>query len=147
MTSKKSSKPKKGGVKKKVKKVNKRNTVKPKKGMSQANVVKILEFLKVIRRVPTDDFKVLVKYLNDDACNMLSECIHNSLCSSALSDLKKKKLRDALWKHKTQLRFLSKGKTNMKKKRDILPQIGGSIGLIISAVLPILMNMLRGARK
>lgn len=120
---------------------------KKKVNMGQQKLAKYIEFLSVIKGLKEKDFKTMMPYLNNEACNLLSECIHNSLCNMAISPSRRKKLREALWEKKKVLRYIAKSSNKVDRKRKLLPQLGGNLGLIISAVLPILMRLFSGQQQ
>lgn len=126
---------------KKKKKTGKKQT---KSNITRQKVEKYVDFLSTIKGLKEKDFKTIIPYLNNDAFNLLSECIHNALCNNCIPSASQKKLREALWEKKKMLRYIAKSSNNIDRKRKLIPQLGGNLGLIISAVLPILMNLLNG---
>lgn len=122
----------------------KTSNVKPKK-MSKKVATKTLNFLKIIHKLKPADFSTLSTYLSDEGTEQLAQCFKNALYSEDIPDKIRNKLKKALWNQKNDVRYIAKKTNSVKVKRLKLPKLGGSISLIIAAVLPILMNILTKA--
>lgn len=112
-----------------------------KRKMTRAEITRIHDFLKIVRKLKQNDFSTLVTYLSDEACEAMGKCVKNSICSQHINEKTRSKIRRALWNNKNDMRFIA-SKTNASSIRTRLPKIGGSISLIIGAVLPILVDLL-----
>ena len=102
--------------------------------------------LKILCGMKAADRTVVLKFLNAQGCESIYECIVNGIRNKSLSTKKQKLLKKGLLKDKDIYRSLTKGKKSSKKKQKNLVQVGGSIGLILSTVLPILANFLFGKK-
>lgn len=106
------------------------------------DIQRVYTFLKTIHGLKPGQFEVLSSYLSDEGTQELSACVRNSICSELIPKKKRNKLKEKLWAAKKDLRYISKKSNNLEKRRKRLPKIGGNIGLIISSVLPILLQIL-----
>jgi hypothetical protein len=104
---------------------------------------KAFPLLKVLSKLPDQDRTTLIEYLNGDATNALCECVHNAINNRQISG--RHQLCSKALRSKDDLRYISKNHTKSKQKHKLkkLIQVGGSpIGLILSAVLPLLASAL-----
>lgn len=106
------------------------------------DVQRIYTFLKALHKLKSDEFGVVTSYLSDEGTQELSACVRNSICSELIPEKHRNKLKQQLWANRKDIRYISKKCNSVEKRKKKLPKIGGNIGLIISAVLPILMNIL-----
>ena len=87
----------------------------------------------------------MVRHLSDESCEMLYETIRNVLNSNLLSPQQMNKLRAKLTSHRGLLRYLSKQDVPTAMKRRRFSQHGSGFLLpILSAAVPLLMNLLQG---
>lgn len=100
------------------------------------------EYLKVIKKLKAKEFESLVPYLSDEGTEQISRCISNVICREDIPERTRKRLKKALWNHKSDIRYLAKRSNPASGKRKRLPKIGGNITDIISTVLPILISLL-----
>lgn len=128
-----------GSRKKKEERTNKK--IRKTETLDHRKAERYISFFTAVKNLKQKDFQTIIHYLNDEACNLLSECIHNSLCNNSIPSTQRKKLREILWDKRGVLRYIAKSSNNIHRKRKLMPQLGGNIGLIISAVLPILMRL------
>lgn len=131
--------------KKKKKKPKKKNMVRTSK-LNKAKALKFYELMTILKKIKSKDFNILSKYLNEDAVNIVSDCVRNSICSRDIPDPMRKKLRAALLSKKNYVRQIANSSTSTVKRRKLIPQIGGNIGLIIASVLPIVYNFLKSRK-
>lgn len=104
---------------------------------------KVYNFLRVIQKLKPHQFEILIPYLSDDGIEELSKCVKNAICSEHISDKNRSKLRQALWKHKRQIRYIAQKGNPTSMKRKKLPIIGsGNVTDIITTALPILVSLL-----
>lgn len=114
--------------------------------LTKRKAVQFYNLLKVLQKLNGRDFNILSQYLDEGAYQILTECIHNSICSQSIDVKLREKLKNALWSKKAKVRYLADKSKPFKKKRKIMPQIGGNIGLIIASVLPMIYNFLKSKK-
>lgn len=127
------------------KKIKKRGKV-IKPSLTKKKAETFLKFLKVLEKLKKNDLVILSHYLDKDAYNILSECVHNAICSKSIDDKTKDALKKALWSKKSQIRYLADKTKPLSKRKKIIPQIGGNIGLIIGSVLPMIYEFLKSKK-
>lgn len=110
-------------------------------------VKRYVPVLKLVKDLHPKYQKVLIPHLKNDVHDVLCESIYNCLHNNKLPKKKQKMLSKALAKKKEKLRLLSSGKTGRKKRGQVLTQLGGSLGLILSAILPIVTDLIFKAVK
>lgn len=87
--------------------------------------------------------KSVLTYADDNAVLALCECVQNALTNpNVLSKEQRDYLKTKLNGQKKQIRDFVRPKLSSKQRRRKGIQLGGSLGLIISAVLPFLTNLL-----
>lgn len=101
---------------------------------------KVFPVLNVLSKLKEDDRKILLGYLNEESCTGIYDCVHNALHNKRLRN--RNDLRRRIQQHKNELRYIVKDTRHSKEKQKKLVQSGGSIGLILSAVLPLLAQYL-----
>lgn len=114
--------------------------------LTKKKAIKFYNLLKVIEKLSSSDFNILSQYLDEKAYDILSECIHNTICSKSIDDKTRTNLRKVLWSKKNKIRYLADKTKPFARKKKIIPQIGGNIGLIIGTVLPLIYNFLRSKK-
>lgn len=117
-----------------------------KSSLTKKKALKFYSLLKVLKKLNSQEFILLSQYLDEDAYAVLSECIHNSICSQSIDSKTRTKLKEMLWSKKAKVRYLADKSKPFKKRRKIMPQIGGNIGLIIASVLPMIYNFLKSKK-
>ena len=111
--------------------------------MTKNQLRKIFPLLKVLNRLKPDDLTVILEFLNTRGCEAVCDCVKNAIHNQHISTKNKKKLKKRLVKDKQIYYRLIKGRKASKQKQKKLVQVGGSaVGLIISAVLPVLAQYL-----
>lgn len=118
----------------------------PKTKLTRKKAIKLYNLLKVIEKLSTSDFNILSQYLDENAYNILAECIQNTICSQSIDEKTRSNLRKVLWSKKSKIRYLADKSKPYSRKKKIIPQIGGNIGLIIGTVLPLIYNFLRSKK-
>lgn len=99
---------------------------------------KCMPLLKILNKISEEDRKNIISFLNDEGCEVLINCIQNTLYNPKLIKATKP-LRASLIKHKTDFANLLKPKKSVKQKKLRLVQVGGNpLGTILSTLLPIL---------
>jgi len=87
--------------------------------------------------------EIILKHLNDKSIDFICELVHNVIHNNFnLSSKKVRKIKTLLHPNKKSFRYLSKKSGRIDKKRKLMVQHGQGIGVILSTVLPILLNVL-----
>ena len=110
--------------------------------MRKRELKKVYPLLDVLARLNTNDRKTVIKFLNDQGYEAIYECIYNGLDNNDVSTTDRKFLRKGLLKDQNIYRQLLLGSRVTKRKKKHIEQVGGSLGLLLATVLPILSNFL-----
>ena len=110
--------------------------------------LKKLDFVKALNKLTPTERKTLIELLGDEAIDTICETIAN-ICYNSNNQIKKKKrklLCNAFKKKEKDIEKLSNRSIDVAKRRKILnkSQIGAGLGLVLSAALPLLSNLLFG---
>ena len=117
--------------------------VKPAKKLKKSKINRMLPLFKALHRMNKNKRTVLLQFLDENACESIYECISNIIASPHLSSKKKLRLKRALLDNKDVLRYLSKKTASVKKKKQMLPKIGGSpLDTILAIAIPLLTALL-----
>lgn len=111
---------------------------------------KNVALLRIIKKLKIGEREALIDFLNDNAIDALSECVYNIVCKGGSNRLSKRqvnKLKRNLMHNKHNLRIIGNKSVNMKKRKKALTQEGGSLGLILSAAIPLISSLISGAIK
>jgi DNA gyrase/topoisomerase IV subunit B len=106
--------------------------------MKKNQMKKVYPLLELFSRLKEEDQAELLKHLNCEGCDGILECIHNALWNKDIEVGKRKLINTQLKDQHKTFRYLNKLEGDPKKRRSKLMQVGPGIGLIITAVLPIL---------
>ena len=108
-------------------------------------VRKYSPILEVLSKCTESQENSLFDNLTEYDLSFICESLYNSLHNLHNEfDLKTKEaLRTGILKDKEKLRRLVKCKKNTKIQRKLLKQTGGSLGLILSAALPLITSLIR----
>lgn len=118
----------------------KRKVVKPRN--TKKRMEKILGILTLVKKMKGMDMKYLSDNLSDEAIELLSECVYNSITN--IKDQKKRLLlKRRLFHDKDNFRFISKPRNDLKKKRELIPQMGQGLGLIASLLIPLVSSVIQ----
>lgn len=108
--------------------------------MKKSDLNTIYLLCKILKRLKPHEQQVILSYLNDRGLQVLYTCIHNGLYNPGVKS--RQKLRQKLMTHKKILRYLSDPRNSNVQKKRKLTQIGGSLSLILGAVMPIVADLL-----
>ena len=101
--------------------------------------------VKLMKKLRCDEREKLMSHLNDNAINVLSECVYNIICDNPKIDCKKKSsLRKKLSPHKHNLRIIGNKALSIKRRRKALSQEGGMLGTILATAIPLLTSLITG---
>lgn len=104
---------------------------------TKAVVKRNLPLLNVLSRITDEERSCLLKHLDVEALNVLSCCIWNVLHNHDIVPAPARKtIAKKLKNQREHLHYVSKQANDPKKRKRFLIQQGGSLPLLLSAVLP-----------
>jgi len=116
-----------------------RKTGKQYRRTTKAMVKESLPLLDVLSKVGDAERKCILKHLDSDSVNVVCNCIHNAIYNDAIVPKDTwNEIRSQLKQSKKPLHYVSRLTNNFGKRRKLLIQHGGSLPLLLSAVLPII---------
>ena len=104
----------------------------PSKKPKKSHAKKYASFLHLLGNASRNRRKLLIELANNGEIYAVCECIKNTLRGNIPLHGDNKKL---LSKYKKYLRLLTNDKLQMKKKKSVLKQHGGFLGMLIPAAL------------
>ena len=110
----------------------------------KASLQKKFEFYKVLHKLPQNVFRHIIEHLDNDSVDLICECVYNVLYTDLkLSTKTKNALKNKLHKHccLKNLKMISNKKLSVSKRKKALMQEGEGIGLILSAIIPLLTKL------
>ena len=112
--------------------------------MDKTTLKKKFNLYQIINKLPSKAIPHLLNHLDDDSVNDICECVYNVIYTDLkLSNKKKNDLKKKLHKHccVKNLKKISNKKLSVSKRRKALMQEGEGIGLILSAIIPLLTKL------
>ena len=105
---------------------------------------KHIDLLKLLKKLKCDDLKTVIRYLDDKAINVICEVCYNAVFTPLnLSKRKKKRLLRSVDKS-TLLKLSNRGKS-VKVRKELLSQSGGFLPVLLSALVPVLVDLVYNA--
>ena len=104
-----------------------------------------LNLLKLIRKLNSEDARLLLQFLNDEGLNILGELTKNLLyCRCNISPKEKIVLKKKLSPYKRAFKKIARKKTNQEHRRRLLIDQNGSglLSLLLSIGIPLLSSIL-----
>ena len=111
------------------------------KQMSQTLFKKKMSLFKIMRDLPLDQQIVLLHHLDSRACNDIRNCVKKVISGKHLSEEQSSQLKNNLLPYKPLLRDIVK--TPSKGTKELIPQLGGGLSLLLSTGIPILIDIAR----
>jgi len=111
---------------------------------------KFLPLLKIIQKLPKEHVQHLINYLSDEAIDNICECVYNVVnVDLNLSKEKKKKLKKCIHKECSvnRLKCIMNKSQQISKRRKALSMEGKGLGLLLSAAIPFLTNLIFGKKN
>lgn len=108
--------------------------------MSKTRMKKAFPVLKVLKKLKTPDLEIILTSLNDENCEYIIDLVHNALYNKTINN--RSSLRSKLIKDKANLRYLTSKKRSLKNKRKRFKQMGGSLALILTTLLPLVADLI-----
>ncbi len=104
-----------------------------------------LNLLKKLKRLKVNQFRHFIRHADNRQIDDICECVYNTIHNEHLKidPFYINKIKNCLSKKKSKknVRLIANKKTSYIKKRAALTQEGRGIGLIISALAPLLANL------
>ena len=114
-----------------------------------AKAKKVLPLLRVLQDFkPKSRRSILLSHLDDEACEALYEAVANVMLNDRLHPDVRAKLKRVLKANKEPLTVMSDAEADPTLKKRHLSQMGGgALSLILSAAIPVLVDLLRPKSK
>ena len=103
---------------------------------------KNIPFLNVIKDLTPDQRIIILSHLDSKSAKTIIQCIKKVLRGRGLKNSQREDLKNRLLPQKDLLRKIVSEK-KLKQKQKHLPKIGGSLGLILGTLIPILIDFAR----
>lgn len=104
-----------------------------------------LKLLQTLKKMKVVDRENIIPYLKEDAIHFICECFHNVLYTDLKLKNKKKLSKNLKSKCSIhRLKTISSSNRPLPTKLKALQQEGAGLGLILSAAIPFLMNLITG---
>ena len=105
-----------------------------------------VELLKTLVRLSPEKQKSILRFLDNDAIDLLCECTHNLIFTDlGLSCAEKRKLKGKIVGKEKLLKFISKRSNKHSRRKKKLLQTGGALGTILAIAVPILADLIMRA--
>jgi hypothetical protein len=113
--------------------------------MSLKERKKFLALLKIMKKLKPDERSSLIPYLKSDCIEFLCECVHNVLYTD-IGLKNKNKIKKGIKSNCSvhRLKTIASKTKSSEAKIKALKQEGKGLGLILSAALPFLINLITG---
>lgn len=114
------------------------------KTSKRAELKKKYDFYKALHKLPHGLSKHVIEHLDDNSVDLICECVYNVLYTDLkMSKKTKTALKKKLHAHccLKNLKMISNKKLSVSKRKKALMQEGQGIGLILSAIIPLLTKL------
>lgn len=111
---------------------------------------RILDLLRVLKKLPPHEFSRTIDHLSDDAVDCLCETVYNILNTDLkLNTRQRNKLKRHIKSRCSinRLKSLSKKEENLSKRRKALKMEGRGLPLLLGAAIPFLSSLLFGGKN
>ena len=109
---------------------------------TKKRLAKLVDILTLVKKMGGKNMNILAEHMSDEAINLLSECVYNALITK--NGEQRKYLRKKLYRDQDKFRFLAKSGNELKKKRQLIPQVGKGLGVIATVLIPLLSSIIQG---
>jgi len=106
------------------------------------NIRKAIPILQALCSLREPQRRIILAHVNDETCAYVCQAVDAVLHCETLTRHKKEKLKRLLSNNKKHYRYIAKKKNCMKKKKNILPHLGAGLGWLLSAAIPLLIQLL-----
>lgn len=118
------------------------------RNQSRKKIAQILPLLQTLKDTKPGQRGLLLGHLDNPTTENLCEAVCNVLRNNSVPGKQQNKLRRALAPHKLTLRGIADKKKSVKSRKKKLVQLGGfPFTAILSAAIPLLMNLLMPPKK
>lgn len=113
------------------------------KSISKKKLQHVLPMLDTLKKVSSKQRPILLSHFDDASCSAIYETVHNVIHNPKVNSKCQKRLKKSLYPYKKDLRYLANKKHSNKSKKKRLIRMGGfPIGAVLSAAIPLLLNLL-----
>lgn len=105
--------------------------------------------ISALKKLNTSELTHVIKHIDSAGIENICECVFNTIYTDLkLSKSKKRKIKSKLnnEKSKRNIDIITKKRNNTLKKRAALLQEGEGLGLILSAIAPLITSLFTGSR-
>ena len=104
---------------------------------------KLVGILTLVQKMKGQNMKYLAENMSDESIEMLSECVFNAT-KTPRNPEQRNCLRKKLYRDREKTRSLAKSENELKKKRELIPQMGRGLGIIATILIPLLSSVIQG---
>ena len=104
-----------------------------------------IPLLKVLHELKPDQRTIVLASLDNKSCTAVVNCLRKLIKNKKLNRKTKTKLRKALGGQKETLRSLIYD-NRTKQRKELLPRVGGGLGVALGAAIPILLEIARAKK-
>lgn len=115
-------------------------TIKKKTTFSKKQLAQILPMLKLISDSDDSTRDSIIKHMSDDTCQVLSGCVHNAIHHKGIG--RRSEIYQTFKKNPNDLRYVSNFNKPVHLRKKRLKKFGSGLGLIVSAVLPVIIEFI-----
>lgn len=109
--------------------------------MASEELTTLYPLLQVLAELDPEKRKIVIKFLNEEGCGGLYNCIHNGLYNDQLSKKRRRAIKKCIVEHGEQEKFrcVLEPDISPTDKQNRLVEIGGAgLGILLNALLPVL---------
>lgn len=111
---------------------------------SKKAIEKVLPLINCLEQLSPQDRLVILPFLNDEVFHFISECVHNTLHNSDFGSEVRNCLRKHLKDDASSLRYIADQRKTLRLRKKKIEQNGGSIMFMLSTLLPVLIDLIKG---
>lgn len=111
--------------------------------VTRRDVRNVFPLLSILSKLPQEERKIVLNFLDEKSSDVICECIHNGIRSKKINEVKREELKNVLQADKKFYRYLSRGKGSYQQNRKTLVKVANSIHIIFDAVIPLLVQVFK----
>lgn len=100
--------------------------------------------IRCLKKLDNKEFTHLIKHIDPSGIEHICECVYNAIYTDLKLPASKRRKIKAKFNNETSrknLNLITKKRINIKRKRAALQQEGEGIGLILSAIAPLIASL------
>lgn len=113
-------------------------------------IKEVYNLIQNLRKIPGNNLSFIIENLSDHSIDNICECVYNIIHTDLkLSKRKKNQLKKCIKENCSipRLKKISNKKIAISKRRKALSMEGKGLGLLLSAAIPFLTNLIFGKRN